>query len=187
MHEMIDAIYVTIPRVKKVTFKPLIPNEYLTGIGSREEYYNIFVKEFLDARKYAEQLGVFLTCPFYNAILSLNDRFCSGKFVVSNNGDITSCNCISSPKEDLFDDFIFGHIGNDNITFDPQKYNKIVSHNSYNNERCRHCALKWHCAGGCYVEMAYMDDRDMDTYCHAMQFFLLKYLLNKNNIKHDEY
>lgn len=184
MHEMIDSMISTIPLVKKVTFKPLIPNEYLTSIGSREEYYNIFVKEFLVARKYAEQLGVFLTCPFYNAISSLNDRFCSGKFVVSNNGDITSCNCISSPKEDLFDDFIFGHIGNNDITFDSKKYDSIISHNSYHKERCRHCALKWHCAGGCYVEMAYMNDRDMDIYCNAMQFFLLEYLLEKHNIKH---
>lgn len=178
MKEMIDTMIATIPLVKKVTFKPLIPNEYLTKIGSIKEYYDIFVKEFIMAQKYARQKGIFLTCPFYNAIASLNDRFCTGKFVVSNNGDITSCNCISSPEEDLFEEFVFGHADENKVTFKQDKYNKIISCNSYSKKRCMDCALKWHCAGGCHVEMSYMSEIDMDTYCNAMQYFLLKYLLD---------
>ena len=158
MDEMLLAIVQNTPKVRKVSFKSLISNNYFDM---------------------AKELGIWLTSPYFNNALCLSDRFCPGKFVVTSDGDISICHCVGSRKDRLYNDFIFGHItGDGNVTIDEEKLDKILSHDHNRNERCKDCIAHWHCAGGCYADNSTIGDNEesQNAYCESMRYFIERYI-----------
>ncbi len=179
MDEMLNAISTSTPAVKKVSFKSLISNSYFKDAEERRKYYCDFIDNFFKALDLAKQLGIWLTSPYFNNALCLSDRFCSGKFVVTSDGDISICHCVGSRKDRLYNDFIFGHITADgNVTIDEEKLNNILSHDHNHNERCKDCIAHWHCAGGCYADNSTIGDNEesQNAYCESMRYFIERYI-----------
>lgn len=174
MVEMVDVMHETIPLVKQVSFKPLVPNDSFTRFA-RKEYYKRFVENFFVAKAAADGYGIRLTCPYLNAVYVLQDRFCEGKCVLSADGIVTGCNFVSSSLEPRFQDFRIGNISATDCMIDRKRADRVFS---YNNtiELCSDCPAKYHCAGGCYAESIYMSDEEKRVYCKAMLLFLTRYL-----------
>lgn len=179
MEEMIDTMSQTLVGVNKVAFKPLISSDYFTTIDARALYYQNFVDNFFSAWQIAKQKGIYLTCAYLNAVRCLADRYCPGKFVITAEGSLSICHCVSSSQDTLYDKFIFGGIDRDGtVSFNQDKFNEIISYNMHKHKRCEHCAAKWHCAGGCYADGQAMNEEQHEAYCKSMRYFLEKYLLN---------
>lgn len=179
MDEMLHTIAANTPKVKKVSFKSLISNNYFKDADERRKYYRDFVDNFFKALDLAKQLGIWLTSPYFNNALCLSDRFCPGKFVVTSDGDISICHCVGSRKDRLYNDFIFGHITADgNVAIDEEKLEKILSHDHNRNERCKDCIAHWHCAGGCYADNSTIGDNEesQNAYCESMRYFIERYI-----------
>lgn len=178
MNKMLYTMETTTPNVKKISFKPIISNEYFNSIEERDAYYNRFVNNFFIAKEKAQERGIFLTTPYLNNAQYLSDRYCPGKFVITAEGDISICHCVSSPKDKLYDKFVYGKIKNDgNIHIDEEKLGKILAHNHNFLSTCDSCIARWHCAGGCYADMCTISDKATESYCKSMQFFMQKYLV----------
>lgn len=180
MDEMLRAIVAYTPKVKKVSFKSLISNNYFKDADERKEYYRNFVDNFFKALDLAKRLGIWLTSPYFNNALCLSDRFCPGKFVVTSDGDISICHCVGSRKDRLYDKFIFGQISSDGkVAVDENKLDKILSHDHKRNERCKDCIAHWHCAGGCYADNTTIGDNEesQNAYCESMRYFIERYIL----------
>ena len=175
MSEMMEVMHQTIPQVKQVSFKPLVPNENFTRFASKEDYYQSFVDSFFAAKQKADELGIRLTCPYLNAVSVLQDRFCEGKFVLAADGNITGCNFVSSALEPKFEEFKIGSASEYGCDIDNGSACRVFSHNN-SLELCSECPAKYHCAGGCYAEHVYMSSEEKKTYCDAMRLFLAKYL-----------
>lgn len=178
MDKMLDTMELTIPKVKKVSFKPIISNEYFDSIEERDVYYCHFVNNFFEAMDEAEKKGIYLTTPYLNNAQCLSDRYCPGKFVITAEGTISICHCVSSSKDRLYDKFIYGKITDDgNIILDEEKLGKILAHNQNFRKACDDCIARWHCAGGCYADMCTITDEAIESYCRSMQCFMQKYLV----------
>lgn len=175
MSEMMDVMHKAIPLVKQVSFKPLVPNDSFSRFASKEDYYRSFADNFFEAKQVADNFGIRLTCPYLNAVSVLQDRFCEGKFVLAADGNITGCNFVSSALEPRFDDFKIGKTSESGCDIDPDRTDRVFSHNN-SLEMCCDCPAKYHCAGGCYAEHMYMTAEDKETYCRAMKHFLAQYL-----------
>lgn len=182
MKEMISHMAKTLPKVKKVSFKSLISNNYFSNIENRKSYYYQFVDGFFEAQDVAKQHGIYLTSPYQNAVSCLSDRYCPGKFVVTAEGTISICHYVSSSQDALYDKFIFGTIKNDGmVVINREKLKEILAYNQHKFERCEDCPAKWHCAGGCYADNCNMKEEDHEAYCVSMRYFLEKFIL-KNMI-----
>lgn len=175
MSEMMTLMHERIPLVKQVSLKPLVPNDSFTKFATISDYYQSFVDNFFKAKENADKLGIRLTCPYFNAVSVLQNRFCDGKFVLSADGNITGCNFVSSPSDIGFEKFKIGQILEKNIIIDKLKVKYVFSHNN-SLEMCINCPAKYHCAGGCYADHQYMSKEEKQIYCQAIRHFLVKYL-----------
>ena len=65
-------------------------------------------------------------------------------------GTISSCARVSSPLEERYEDYIYGEVKDDALTFDQQRFENIISQsNIYSQPMCRECFARWNCGGGC--------------------------------------
>lgn len=178
MAEMMSVMHSSIPTVKLVSFKPLVPDDNFTRFASKDDYYRLFVENFFDAKRHAEELGIRLTCPYLNAVSVLQDRFCEGKVVLAADGNITGCNFVSSVHEPRFEDFKIGQASEKGCDLEIERAKRVFSHNN-TLDICEDCPAKYHCAGGCYAEHIYMSENDKKTYCNSMRLFLEHYLISE--------
>lgn len=181
MSEMVEHLLVHNPLVKKVSFKTLISKDYFHNIESRRKYYEAFISSFFKAKEMADEHGIWLTCSYMNTCITLTDRYCHGKFVITSEGDISVCHTVGSKHDDLYDRFVFGHIDEltGQVTIDESKLLKILSHDVYHNASCEDCPARWHCAGGCYADHFHLDKEEHEAYCESMRLFLAYYLIYK--------
>lgn len=179
MKEMIKHLAEYNPKVKKVSFKTLMSSEYFRKVENRKNYYREFINGFFDAKSIADKLGIWLTCSYFNTCLSLTNRYCLGKFVITSEGDISICHTVGSSHDKNYSDFVFGHINEDKIDINNKKFKEIMSYNNNNKTSCKDCAAKWHCAGGCYADHFNLSEESQEAYCESMRLFLAKYLIYK--------
>lgn len=181
MTEMIEHLHVHNPLVKKVSFKTLIANNYFYDLASRCNYYESFILNFFEAKKTADDYGIWLTCSYMNTCMTLTDRYCHGKFVITSEGDISSCHTVGSKHDELYDKFIFGHIDEKTgkVAIDNEKLATILSYDVYRNPSCEDCPARWHCAGGCYADHFHLNEDEHEAYCESMRLFLANYLTYK--------
>lgn len=181
MTEMIEHLLIYNPLVKKVSFKTLISKNYFQDIQNRRNYYKNFISHFFKAKNVADKHNIWLTCSYMNTCITLTDRYCHGKFVITSEGDISTCHTVGSKHDDLYDEFVFGHIDNltGKVTIDEDKLTEILSHDIFHNPSCEECAARWHCAGGCYADHFHLDKEEHEAYCESMRLFLAYYLTYK--------
>lgn len=182
--EMIAHIVEEIPSVSRVSFRYILSETYFKDAHERDLYYKDFIDQFFMAQEDAEKAGIELTCPYQNLMTIPVDRHCPGKFVITPMGHISTCFCVSSPKEKHFDDFIFGKIEDSGtVSLDKDKLNTILNCDKNAREECRSCPAQWHCAGGCYSDNIFMDEEEKKAYCRSMKYFLSKYLIKKYKLE----
>lgn len=181
MTEMVEHLLVHNPLVKKISFKTLIAKDYFRDIENRRNYYESFILNFFEAKKVADEHGIWLTCSYMNTCITLTDRYCHGKFVITSEGDISICHTVGSKHDDLYDKFVFGHIDKltGQVAIDDDKLSRILSHDVYHNASCEECPARWHCAGGCYADHFHLDKEEHEAYCESMRLFLAYYLTYK--------
>lgn len=181
MTEMIEHLAKYHPKVKKVSFKTMISKQYFHDIEERRKYYQDFIYHFFDAKTVADQYGVFLTCSYMNACLCVADRYCPGKFVITSEGDISICHTVGSKKDELYNEFVFGHIDEKSgeVSVDNDKLQAILSYDVSKRNECAECPARWHCAGGCYADYFHLSNEEHHVYCESMRTFLAAYLKYK--------
>ena len=106
---------------------------------------------------------------------------CPGKFVITSEGDISTCHTVGSRHDELYEEFVFGHIDANcgNVYINQEKLSKILSFGTKSNEECKDCPAHWHCAGGCYADSFHLTKKEHDAYCESMRLFLRQYLIYK--------
>lgn len=181
MTEMIAHLVIYHPLVRKVSFKTLITKDYFHTIDDRKAYYQVFITEFFKAKAAADEYGIWLTCSYMNTCLCLSDRYCPGKFVITSEGDISTCHIVGSKRDELYSDFVFGRIDatTGEVHVDGEKLRQILSYDVTKSGKCQDCPARWHCAGGCYADYSHLNEAEHEAYCESMRSFLASYLIYK--------
>lgn len=150
MCEMVEELSERFPRLKKVVYDTVLSPDLFPTPESLKEYYDIFVEEYYKAKELGMKKGITVESIAVETLSMVRDRTCEGKIVLTPMGTISSCARISSPRERLYDDYIYGEINNKRLVFDDEKFNDIMTHNNiYTQPMCIECFAKWNCGGGC--------------------------------------
>lgn len=113
----------------------------------------IFVSEFIKAWRHAAALSINLhsSVSRLNVISSVYCGACGQNFIVTPDGNITSCLEVLRKTDNRSSNFMYGN-------YCPQKRRFIINKNRlkslalrniHNMPYCSECAIKWHCAGDC--------------------------------------
>lgn len=150
MCEMINELSHRFSKLKKVVFDTVLSPDLFPTPESLERYYDTFVEEYYKAKELGIEKGIMVESIAVETLSMVRDRTCEGKIVLTPMGTISSCARVSSPQERLYDDYIYGEVGNNRLTFDNEKFKNIMAHNNiYTQSMCANCFAKWNCGGGC--------------------------------------
>jgi radical SAM protein with 4Fe4S-binding SPASM domain len=150
MTHMIEELSRRFPRIRAVVFDVVLSPDIFKTPEMLAKYYGDFIREYFAAKQRGKELGIAVESIAVETLTMLRERTCNGKIVLTPNGKISSCSRVSSPKETLYGEYIFGEIENGKISFDEDKFRSIMSENNIHSQSfCEGCFAKWNCGGGC--------------------------------------
>jgi len=173
MEEMVAYVVNNYPDIKKLHF------EHVTDLQLHQnEYYDNFISNFFIARDYARENGIYLRNSLVRSVNRIKGRFCNGEFCVLPTGEIVSCHRVSSQKDRLFNEFMYGHI-NDTININEKAFH-TVNENIHNKpSECSNCFAQWHCAGICPYIRKFLNSAQLSDYCEFAKKMITRELDSK--------
>ena len=179
MCEMIEEVACRFPKLKKVVFDVVLAPSLFATSEELKDYYDTFLEEFFKAKKLAIEKGIVLESIAVELLSMVRDRTCEGKIVLTPAGSISSCARVSSPKEELYEDYIYGKINDGVVCFDQQRFESIIQQNNiYSQPKCHDCYARWNCGGGCRLFHHSFDESFEDVRCDFVRKALKIQLLD---------
>ena len=150
MCDMIEELDRRFPKLKKVVFDTVLAPSLFPEPSDLERYYDTFLTEYYRAKKLGAEKGILVESVATETLSLIRDRTCEGKIVLTPSGTISCCARVSSPREALYDDYIFGKAEDGKLVFDEDRFRTIMADsNIYSQPRCADCYARWNCGGGC--------------------------------------
>jgi radical SAM protein with 4Fe4S-binding SPASM domain len=151
MPEMVEEIHKRFPLLKSVVFDTVLAPELFGSPEELADYYDLFFARFIQAQTLGEKYGIDVAGPSSQLLAFQRERTCFGKIVLTPEGNFSMCSRVSSRKEKLFDDFVYGQIDpSGELDINDSKFNRIMSENTIDSTpACRECFARWNCGGGC--------------------------------------
>lgn len=179
MTEMIEEVHSRFPRLKKVVFDVVLAPSLFDTPADLEKYYDTFINEYYKAKELARGYGITLESIAVETLSMIRDRTCEGKIVLTPMGTVSSCARVSSPKEELYDEYTYGAVKDGRLTFDEEKFRSILNtSNIYTQEMCRDCYARWNCGGGCRLFHHSFRPEFEEVRCNFMRKALKRELIN---------
>ncbi|TFG35688.1 MAG: radical SAM protein, partial [Parcubacteria group bacterium] len=137
----------------ELNYQPLLEVGRASKSNLSKPSIDIFVKNFLEAKKVANETGIDIIMPSVET-KRLNRKFCHAYegtgFHLTANGDITACECVFSKNDgEAGKHFVYGKIKDGKINIDKDKLSFLKNILVDNIPSCKQCFARWHCAGGC--------------------------------------
>ena len=150
MTEMIETLHDRFPGLRRVVYDTVLAPSLFDSPASLEKYYDDFLDGFYKAKVLASNYGIQVDSVAVEMLSLIRDRTCDGKIVLTPTGSVSSCARVSSTKESLYDEYVYGEVENDRLVFDQDRFSKIIGENNiYSQKECGECFAKWNCGGGC--------------------------------------
>lgn len=150
MCEMIDELAVRFPMLKKVVYDTVLAPSLFCSPTDLQKYYDTFLDEYWKAKQKGAEKGIAVESIAVEMLSMIRDRTCEGKIVLTPMGTISSCARVSSPLEEMYEDYIYGDVEDGELNFDQQRFANIISQNNiYSQPMCEECFARWNCGGGC--------------------------------------
>lgn len=179
MTEMIEEVHSRFPRLKKVVYDVVLAPSLFDTPADLEKYYDTFINEYYKAKELARGYGITLESIAVETLSMIRDRTCEGKIVLTPMGTVSSCARVSSPKEELYDEYTYGAVKDGRLTFDEEKFRTILNtSNIYTQEMCRDCYARWNCGGGCRLFHHSFRPEFEEVRCNFMRKALKRELIN---------
>jgi radical SAM protein with 4Fe4S-binding SPASM domain len=183
--KMVAEIHRRFPKIKRLSFDPVIDASLFEDANDLRKFYSDYTDSFFRARKLGEMLDVNVNCIKLRNLDLLRDRACQGGFDLTPYGTISSCFCISSPKEALYDTFIYGKTdGPGQLVFDTEKFRENQGDRLAGKEQCRDCFAKYHCGGGCLYNYKSYSQEMQEELCRFTREFTRMALLERMADRH---
>lgn len=176
--DMVREIGRRFPGLKRLSFDYVVDGNLYETPQDLGDFYDRYIKNFFWAREIGKEFGIEVSSIKYHNLEQLKTRACAGGFDITPQGTISVCFFISSPREKLYEDFIYGRIEDRNVQFDKDKFYRMVNETANTQDKCHECFLKWHCAGGCLFHARSYSPEMLDTMCEFQRKFSIIALLN---------
>lgn len=165
MEEMVVYMKDRFPNVMNMVFEPVVSNDVFPTSTHLHDFYEKYLDHFFKAKKMAAQQGKYVTCRIYKNVDSLLERGCPSKFTLTPQGDISICYCKSSPKENKYEERIYGKVSEEGVELNEEKFNTIHQIDVHSFEKCNDCFAKWHCGGGCMCPNDLYNNEYLEEVC----------------------
>ena len=177
--DMVKEIARRFPKLKRLSFDYVVDANLCNTPEELQAFYDRYTEYFFRARETGKQLGISVSSIKYHNLEQIKMRACAGGFDLTPQGTLSMCFFVSSPKEVLYDDFIYGRVEGGKLVFDTEKFRKLVDVSANKQEKCHRCFLKWHCAGGCLYHAKSYSKEMLEIMCRFQRKFSLVALLNE--------
>lgn len=179
--EMVEEIHQRFPKLKRLTFDDVIDKQLFDSTEKLSRFYDDYTTHFYQARTLGKTYGINVNSIKYHELSTIKSRACGGGFDVTPQGTLSVCFLVSSPKEPLYNDLVYGRITEGGVEFDREKFKSLVESSANQREQCRDCFLRWHCGGGCLYNIRTFTPEQMDLLCHIKRRFALVGLMTMNH------
>lgn len=150
MTEMIEELHSRYPYLRKVVYDTVLAPSLFPTPKDLETYYDNFINGFYEAKALGAKYDILVQSIAVEMMQMVRDRTCQGKIVLTPSGTISSCARVSSPKETLYNEHIYGEVKDGKLILDEKRFSDIMNEcNIYSQEICHNCYAKWNCGGGC--------------------------------------
>lgn len=173
-------------KCKNIRFEPVQPRG--RGVKFKDQLYS---STFIDGYRTAYLVGLKYNINVDYSICSckkLKSSFCGAygdnlNFLLTTEGNITTCNDILSHEDIDSKIFFVGYIDNkcDIVLYD-DRINYLKSQNVSIFDVCKNCLAKWHCGGDCIARKT--EPIEKDSFIKSNKF---RCTINKQLIREDIY
>lgn len=179
--EIVDTAHSEFPSLKYLCTDPVISQDIFPSVDELRSFHDTFIDSFFKAQELGLSLGLKVDCTANLSMECTLDRYCPGEMGVTAKGLITSCPCVSSENEEGFDSYVYGKIGDLGLEIDNARFEKIVGKNLYSNHKCKNCAMKYNCGGGCMHKNNIFPSDFIAETCRFTREFGRRFLFNRLN------
>ena len=81
------------------------------------------------AQEMGKEKGISVESVAVETLSMVRDRTCEGKIVLTPMGTVSSCARVSSPREPLYGDYVYGRVEDGRLVFDQEKFARIMAEN----------------------------------------------------------
>jgi radical SAM protein with 4Fe4S-binding SPASM domain len=180
MEEMTEEILSKFPALRGIAFEPVLNSSLFPNVFALTKFYDTFVEHYFKAAELGLCHNFFVGNTTINNTEVCKERACLSKFTLTPEGQITACSRISSSKEDFYEQFHYGTVGdNGKVMINSNKLDRIMQNNVYSYLDCNSCIAKWHCSGGCLLARHSYSPEYFDCHCEFIRKMTLMSLLNQ--------
>lgn len=176
--EMVEEIHSRFPKLRRLSFDYVVDANLYRESDSLRTFYDHYMKHFFEARTLGKHYNITVSSIKCHNLEQIKTRACAGGFDLTPQGKFSMCFFVSSPKEALYEDFIYGSVDSGKLEFDHQKFKSLVEFSSNDREKCRDCFIRWHCGGGCFYHIKSYTAEMLEVMCEFQRKFSLVSLLN---------
>ena len=166
--------------VNGVAFEPLIvTGRALINTNLTMPDLNQFVKYFIEAENIGAETGVEVSCSATSVYR--RTTFCGAtynNFVITPDGNISTCVEVSSVDDPLSKYYIIGSISDEGVVINEKKLDAIRQFDEGNRVECVNCIAEKSCRGNCPVRTMRMGSNGT-YYINELCIMQTKLLLNK--------
>ena len=178
--KMVEEIARRFPKIKRLSFDQVVDAKLYEHAEDLWKFFSDYTDYFSKARNLGKSTGVDVNCIKLRNLDLIRDRACPGGFDLTPYGTISSCFFISSPKENLYAEFIYGKVDeNGRLVFDTEKFHKNQGDSLNGKVQCTGCFAKWHCGGGCHYQNSTYTTEMLDVFCRFIREFTRRALIEK--------
>lgn len=183
--DMVREVHNRFPKLRRLSFDYVVDGKLFDNPEQLRRYFDEYTDNFYKARKLGLQLGgIDVSSIKHHNLFLTKSRACAGGFDVNAHGDISMCFFVSSPKEKLYSDFIYGHVADGKVEYDEQKFKALIDYSANTRQQCRTCFLRWHCGGGCLFQEKSYSTEMIAEICRFQRKFSLIELLDRYDGAH---
>ena len=131
----------------------------------------IFIKNYLLAKKRAKDLGMIFQTPS-DCLDNASVRYCNAdgeSMAVMPEGIISCCTRVTRKSDPLVEMFVVGQVTENDVKINQLKVEKLRKLNLHNYPECQNCFVKYTCSGGCHHTRLLNDNHQPDSYCKIMR------------------
>ena len=171
--EMAECAVREFPGLRRLTFNQMEALARQCTVPEYREYLAEAIPGFFAARRLAARHGVTVSSYDYQRMSRRSVRCCPVPPVIAPHGGITFCTAASSPKEELYPFVAVGDISpSGEVSVDESRLARLREWHADNDSRCRCCAARDFCGGGCPVARHLYSSEQWREYCIGRRRFL---------------
>lgn len=171
--EMAECAVREFPRLRRLTFNQMELLARQCTIDEYREYLAEAIPGFFAARRFAARHGVSISSYDYQRMSSRSGRCCPVPPVIAPHGGVAFCTAASSPREELYPFVAVGNISPSGaVSLDEARLARLNAYRADDDPRCRCCAARDFCGGGCPVARHVYTPKQWREYCIGRRRFL---------------